>query len=110
MHDPLVFDLRHFFGFFLGRVTKRVTPLIDTSCSNTESKNPLNNEGSFCRVFGVTFQKKEYRMSARWLQSDLDKLLVDKEPLELGRMEVDEFFEELIRMIRLRDRPSDKEN
>ena len=54
--------------------------------------------------------KKEYRMSARWLQSDLDKLLVDKEPLELGRMEVDEFFEELIRMIRLRDRQSDKEN
>ena len=49
-------------------------------------------------------------MSARWLQSDLDKLLVDKEPLELGRMEVDEFFEELIRMIRRRDRQSDKEN
>ena len=49
-------------------------------------------------------------MSARWLQSDLDKLLVDKEPLELGRMEVDEFFEELIRMIRQRDRQLDKDN
>jgi|TARA_B110000467_G_C18164336_1_gene391513 hypothetical protein len=49
-------------------------------------------------------------MSARWLQSDLEKLLVDKEPLELGRMEVDEFFEELIRMIRRRDRQFDKEN
>ena len=49
-------------------------------------------------------------MSARWLQSDLEKLLVDKEPLELGRMEVDEFFEELIRMIRQRDRQFDKDN
>jgi len=49
-------------------------------------------------------------MSARWLPSELDKLLVDKEPLELGRMEVDEFFEELIRMIRLRDRQTDREN
>ena len=49
-------------------------------------------------------------MSARWLPSDLDKLLVDKEPLELGRMEVDEFFEELIQMIRQRDRQFDKEN
>ena len=49
-------------------------------------------------------------MSARWLQSDLENLLVDKEPLELGRMEVDEFFEELIRMIRQRDRQFDKEN
>ena len=91
-------------------MTKRVTPLIDTSCSNNESKNPIDNEGSFDRVFGVTFQKKEYRMSARWLPSDLDKLLVDKEPLELGRMEVDEFFEELIQMIRQRDRQFDKEN
>jgi|TARA_B110000495_G_scaffold190147_1_gene192038 hypothetical protein len=49
-------------------------------------------------------------MSARWLQSDLENLLVDKEPLELGRMEVDEFFEELIRMIRQRDRQFDKDN
>ena len=49
-------------------------------------------------------------MSARWFPSELDKLLVDKEPLELGRMEVDEFFEELIRMIRLRDHQTDREN
>jgi hypothetical protein len=49
-------------------------------------------------------------MSARWLQSDLDKLLVDKEPLELGQLEVDDFFEELIRMIRQRDRQLDKDN
>jgi hypothetical protein len=49
-------------------------------------------------------------MSARWLQSDLENLLADKEPLELGRMEVDEFFEELIRMIRQRDRQFDKDN
>ena len=66
--------------------------------------------GSVYRVFGVTKSKKEYRMSARWLQSDLDKLLVDKEPLELGQLEVDDFFEELIRMIRQRDRQLDKDN
>jgi hypothetical protein len=91
-------------------VTKRVTPLIDTSYSNQQSKNPVNNKAYFYRVFGVTLEKKEYCMSARWLPSELDKLLVDKEPLELGRMEVDEFFEELIRMIRLRDRQTDREN
>ena len=47
-------------------------------------------------------------MSARWLPSDLDHLLVDKEPLELGRMEVDEFFAELIELIRQREKQSDR--
>jgi len=51
--------------------------------------------------------EKECFMSARWLLSDLDQLWVDQEPLELGSMEVDEFFAELIELIRQREKQGD---
>jgi len=46
---------------------------------------------------------KELVMAQRWLESDLDSLFTSTEPLELGRMEVEEFFDELAKLLRSRN-------
>ncbi len=47
-------------------------------------------------------------MAQRWLESDLDSLFTNTEPLELGRMDMDEFFAELAKLLRARN-PNDNE-
>ncbi|MEL0094212.1 MAG: hypothetical protein VW875_00105 [Planctomycetaceae bacterium] len=42
-------------------------------------------------------------MAQRWLESDLDSLFTSTEPLELGRMEIEEFFAELAKLLRSRN-------
>ena len=41
-------------------------------------------------------------MAQRWLESDLDSLFTSTEPLEIGRMEIEEFFAELAKLLRSR--------
>ena len=45
---------------------------------------------------------KEFEMVQRWLESDLDTLFTSKEPLELGRLDVEDFFAELAKLLRAR--------
>ena len=45
---------------------------------------------------------KEFEMVQRWLESDLDTLFTSKEPLELGRLDIDDFFAELAKLLRAR--------
>ena len=39
-------------------------------------------------------------MVQRWLESDLDTLFTSKEPLELGRLDIEDFFAELAKLLR----------
>ena len=41
-------------------------------------------------------------MVQRWLESDLDTLFTSKEPLELGRLDIEDFFAELAKLLRAR--------
>ena len=45
---------------------------------------------------------KEFEMVQRWLESDLDTLFSSKEPLELGRLDIEDFFAELAKLLRAR--------
>ena len=45
---------------------------------------------------------KEFEMVQRWLESDLDTLFTSKEPLELGRLDIEDFFAELAKLLRAR--------
>jgi|TARA_B100000700_G_scaffold73647_1_gene82213 hypothetical protein len=42
-------------------------------------------------------------MAQRWLESDLDSLFTSTEPLELGRMDIEEFFAELAKLLKARN-------
>ncbi len=42
-------------------------------------------------------------MAQRWLESDLDRFFNSTEPLELGRMDIEEFFAELAKLLRSRN-------
>ena len=41
-------------------------------------------------------------MVQRWLESDLDTLFTSKEPLELGRLDIEDFLAELAKLLRAR--------
>ena len=43
---------------------------------------------------------KEFEMVQRWLESDLDTLFTSKEPLDLGRLDIEDFFAELAKLLR----------
>ncbi len=42
-------------------------------------------------------------MAQKWLESEWDTLFTSKEPLELGRMDLEEFFAELAKLLRSRN-------
>jgi len=42
-------------------------------------------------------------MVQRWLESDLDSLFTNTEPLEIGRLDVEEIFAELAKLLNARN-------